>query len=241
LDSYALIFSAAAVFIVAERVLPGRKLQTVPGWYARAAVLNGCQLTVTLIAGVTWNEWFDGQALFHLAGELPPLLEGLVAWLVGTFVFYWWHRLRHQSDCCWIVFHQIHHSPARIETLTSFYKHPLEITVNSVLASTVLYLLLGASLEAAGWFNVFAAMGEMFYHCNLSTPRWVGYFLQRPEHHAIHHERGVHKYNYGDITWWDRLFGTFREADAFTTACGFAHGAERRLPAMLAFRDVYVS
>ena len=69
MDSYAIIFSAAAVFIVAERVLPGRKLQTVPGWYARAAVLNGCQLTVTLIAGVTWNEWFDGQALFHLVSR----------------------------------------------------------------------------------------------------------------------------------------------------------------------------
>ena len=55
-----------------------------------------------------------------------PLLEGFIGWFVGTFVFYWWHRLRHAGGW-WLAFHQIHHSPSRIEVLTSFYKHPLEI------------------------------------------------------------------------------------------------------------------
>src|ERR1044072_4851092 len=46
--------------------------------------------------------------------------EGLVGWFIGTFVFYWWHRLRHR-DGVWRIFRQVHHSPARIEILTSFY------------------------------------------------------------------------------------------------------------------------
>lgn len=48
----------------------------------------------------------------------------------------------------------------------------------------------------------------------------------------------VHHFNYGDITWWDRLFGTFREADSFAPACGYEGTRERRLLAMLAFLNV---
>jgi sterol desaturase/sphingolipid hydroxylase (fatty acid hydroxylase superfamily) len=67
----------------------------------------------------------------------------------------------------------------------------------------------------------------------------MGYFLQRPEHHSIHHQLDVHQFNYGDITWWDRLFGTFRDADDFAQQCGFPDGHERNLGRMLAFRDNY--
>jgi sterol desaturase/sphingolipid hydroxylase (fatty acid hydroxylase superfamily) len=137
------------------------------------------------------------------------------------------------------VCHQIHHSPARIELLTAFYKHPVEIVADSVIASALIFSLLGASPEAGIWFNVFAVLGEYFYHSNLRTPRWMGYFLQRPEHHSIHHQLDVHQFNYGDITWWDRLFGTFRDADDFAQQCGFPDGHERNLGRMLAFRDNY--
>ena len=65
------------------------------------------------------------------------------------------------------AFHQIHHSPTRIETSTAFYKHPVGIAINSTIASSIVFLLLGGSYEAAGWYNVFAAGGEMFYHSNL--------------------------------------------------------------------------
>ena len=237
MNSFALIFAGAAVFLVLERLLPGRVLPPSPGWYIRAALLNGAQLGIVLLAGATWNQWLQGPSLFHVDGW-PPLLQGFASWFVGTFVFYWWHRARHAFDLLWCGLHQIHHSAGRIETLTSFYKHPLEIAVNSLLASAVVYVLLGASLEAAGWYNFFAAMGEFYYHSNLRTPRWTGWFVQRPEHHSIHHQRDVHDFNYGDITWWDRLFGTFRDSDDFSPACGYHGDRERRLTDMLLFRDV---
>jgi len=47
-----------------------------------------------------------------------PLAERFVGWFVGTFFFYWWHRLRHAKGW-WLVFHQIHHSASRIELVTS--------------------------------------------------------------------------------------------------------------------------
>jgi sterol desaturase/sphingolipid hydroxylase (fatty acid hydroxylase superfamily) len=234
------IFAIGAVLFVAERIWAGRGLPRAAGWYLRAVFLNGCQLAIVLFAGLTWDQWFQGWSLLSLAGRVPPIVEGFLAWFIGTFVFYWWHRLRHVSSLCWLVFHQIHHSPARIEVVTAFYKHPVEMAANSIIASAIVYVLLGGSLEAAAWFNVFAAGGEFFYHSNLRTPHWIGWFLQRPEHHSIHHQYRVHHYNYGDITWWDRLFGTFRDAAPreFAARCGYDEGLEQRLGPMLAFADV---
>lgn len=137
------------------------------------------------------------------------------------------------------VCHQIHHSPSRIEALTAFYKHPLEITADSMIVITLMFTVLGASVPGAAWYNVFAVFGEYFYHSNLRTPHWMGYFLQRPEHHSVHHQLDLHSFNYGDITWWDRLFGTFRETDTFAAHCGSPDNHERHLTRMLLFRDSY--
>jgi sterol desaturase/sphingolipid hydroxylase (fatty acid hydroxylase superfamily) len=40
------------------------------------------------------------------------------------------------------------------------------------------------------------------------------------------------------IPWGDRLFGTYRDPDAFAAACGYRDDREQRLAAMLVFRDV---
>jgi len=70
------------------------------------------------------------------------------------------------------------------------------------------------------------------------TPRWIGYFIQRPEAHCEHHRLGVHGSNYGDLPLWDLLFGTFRNPASFAGDCGFAAPADRETLAMLAFADV---
>jgi sterol desaturase/sphingolipid hydroxylase (fatty acid hydroxylase superfamily) len=177
---YIIIVAATVFFFVLERVLPGRTLPEAPGWYARAAFLNLSQVAIVLLAGVAWNRWFQAWSLFHIGRSMPSFLQGLLGWFAGTFVFYWWHRARHESNVLWRVCHQIHHSPARIELLTSFYKHPIEIMADSMIASLLMFSLLGASPTAGAWFNVFAVLGEYFYHSNLRTPHWIGYVLQRP-------------------------------------------------------------
>jgi sterol desaturase/sphingolipid hydroxylase (fatty acid hydroxylase superfamily) len=236
---FVIIVAATLLFFILERVLPGRELPDTPGWYSRAAYLNLCQLGIVLLAGVAWNRWLQSWAVFHISESMPSFLQGFIGWFVGTFIFYWWHRARHESKFLWRVCHQVHHSPARIELLTAFYKHPIEIFADSVIASAIMYSLLGASPTAGEWFSVFAVLGEYFYHSNLRTPHWVGYVLQRPEHHSIHHQLDLHGFNFGDITWWDRLFGTFRETDGFAAQCGFPDGHERNLGEMLIFRDEY--
>lgn len=59
--------------------------------------------------------------------------------------------------------------------------------------------------------------------------------------HSIHHQLDVHKYNFGDITWWDRMFGTFKEANDFAPECGFPNDNESKVWDILRFKDVYKS
>lgn len=229
---------AAAVFLTLERLAPGRELPHAPGWYGRALLINGVQAAITFATNRLWLDLFPGASVFHLAALPQPILQGFIGWLAGTFFFYWWHRIRHLNGF-WVVFHQIHHSPTRIEALTAFYKHPVEILADSALAAVILYPLLGCSLEGALWFNFFAATGELFYHANISTPRWLRYIIQTPELHSVHHELDVHRFNFSDLPIWDRLFGTYRDAETFVPQCGFPRHNERHLGRMLRFRDVY--
>jgi sterol desaturase/sphingolipid hydroxylase (fatty acid hydroxylase superfamily) len=228
----------AATFLALERIAPGRELPHAPGWYGRAILINLIQVAITFATNSLWLNLLSGVSLFQLASLESAVLQGFIGWLVGTFVFYWWHRVRHLPGF-WVVFHQVHHSPSRIEALTAFYKHPVEILTDSALAALVMYPLLGSSLEGALWFNFFAAAGEFFYHSNIRTPHWVKYFIQTPELHSIHHQLDVHHYNYADRPLWDRLFGTYRDADAFAARCGFPRNNERQLGRMLLFHDVY--
>ncbi|WP_230370591.1 sterol desaturase family protein [Paludibacterium denitrificans] len=182
--------------------------------------MNLAQLALVGLGGLTRNRFFRGHALFHLGAWQSPALEGAFYWFVGTFVFYWWHRIRHANGF-WVIFHQLHHSPSRIEVLTSFYKHPIEIASDLIITSLLVYCIFGGTAEAGARTSLFSAAGEYFYHANIRTPMWLGWFIQRPEHHSIHHELDVHQYNFGDITWWDRLFGTFKDSENFAPRCGF--------------------
>lgn len=233
------IFAVFAGCFVLERLIPGWPLPRVRGWPLRVLLLNGAQLGVVLLAGLSWERWLSTWSVFHLSGHVAPAIGGLIAYFIATFVFYWWHRWRHELDWLWVGFHQIHHSAQRLEVITSFYKHPAEMVVNSILGSLLAYAFLGLSPEAGGVYTLCTALGEFFIHANIRTPRWVGFFFQRPEMHRVHHQYGRHKNNYGDIPWWDMLFGTYENPAEWKHACGFDDALEQQLPAMLAWRDVH--
>jgi len=78
----------------------------------------------------------------------------------------------------------------------------------------------------------------MFQHMGMKTPRWLGYIIQRPESHSVHHGKGIHRYNYSDLPLWDMVFGTFRNPREFQPEHGFYPGASGRLTEMLTFQDV---
>ncbi len=102
----------------------------------------------------------------------------------------------------------------------------------------VTVIVLGLDPLAAALVGYVAAFYGLFQHWNVRTPQWLGYLIQRPESHCVHHRMGHHDYNYGDLPLWDIMLGTFRNPREFIGECGFEDGADRKLGAMLAFVDV---
>ena len=233
------LFSVFLICMIIETCWPGWVLPRVETWPIRVVTINLVQILIVWVAGLTWETWLSSWSVLNLSSHLSIFSGGLLAYFLATFVFYWWHRWRHEIEILWLVFHQIHHSPQRLEVITSFYKHPGEMMFNSLLGSLIVYTLLGLSLEAGAVYTACTAIGEFFYHTNIRTPQWIGYVFQRPEMHRIHHQYHYHKNNYGDIVWWDMLFGTYENPKTWDLKCGFEDYREQQLLPMLCFKDVH--
>jgi len=239
MEFYVVVFVVAATFFIYERLAPAVNFPEVPNWFIRAAAINLLQVSIIFLAGATWNTWFKEQSLFQLGDVIHPATGGALAFLIATFFFYWWHRARHEVPALWRLFHQMHHSPQRIEVLTSNYLHPFDTISTSLIGSGILYGLLGLGAAGAGWYFVFLSAIGFFNHSNTNAPHWLGYVIQTPNMHRVHHEYGVHASNYADLVWWDMLFGTWVNPRENIQRCGFDPEREAQWPAMLAFQDVY--
>lgn len=229
----------AIIMMFIEWLIPAQRLEKRSGWWLRAILLNSVQLALVFIAGTAWDRWlqsislFKSETLFGFTGSI------MFAYLTITFVYYWWHRIRHENSFLWRWIHQIHHSPRRIEIITSFYKHPLEIIINSILTSSILYVLLGLSPEAGAITVAITGVAELLYHWNIRTPYWIGFIFQRPESHRIHHQECWHRNNFSDLPIWDMLFGTFQNPRQLEHPCGFTGDKEYQFFAMLSGVDVH--
>jgi sterol desaturase/sphingolipid hydroxylase (fatty acid hydroxylase superfamily) len=228
----------AVILFWAERRFPGRELPNAPRWYWRALIFNCVAVVVLTAVGWVFDDFFRAHSLLSIRDWHFTAFEVMVLLPAWSFVFYWWHRAAH-LDGLWHFFHQMHHSPSRIEVVTTFYKHPLEAIFETILTALIIYMFFGASPQAGAWLGAMISIIGFYSHCNIRTPKWTGYFIQRPEQHSIHHKWDLHKYNYADFILWDRLFGTFREAEEFTDRCGFPNNNEARIGEMLRFKDVY--
>lgn len=234
------------VLMILERIFPDQKLKKVDGWWRWVLIINLFQLFAVVLASFTWEIWlqdtnyFKSSVGFHLRDHVSPFTGGLIAYIITQWLFYWWHRARHEVYFLWILFHQFHHSPSRIETITSFYKHPLEIIVDSQILAILLYSVLGLTNESSIWLSIFSAIGEYLYHMNIKTLRLMGYFFQRPESHRCHHRRNkrLECPNYSDLPLWDILGRTFENPQIMDEPTGFTHDAEIDRIGMLMFKDV---
>ncbi|MEP2776929.1 MAG: sterol desaturase family protein [Luteolibacter sp.] len=229
----------AALMVLIEKLWPGQELPTVRGWWLRILLVNLVQLGLVILAGYTWDRWMNAISLFSISDSIGDIPAAALVYFVSTFVYYFWHRVRHESRFFWRLCHQIHHSPRRIELLASFYKHPVEIFINSLISAVLVYGIFGCSLTSAAIYTGITAVAEYFYHWNIRTPRWLGWIIQRPEAHRVHHQFGHHSQNYADLPLWDWIFGTLKNPKKSPERCGFDPEKEQRVVEMLIFRDVH--
>lgn len=223
-----------------ERLFPAHQQPKVKRWVPRALLFGAAGIPLIELGRVSWIPFFQTHPILAPVGELHPFLGGFVAFLVFQLFLYWWHRAKHESDFLWRVLHQLHHSPRRIEVLTAYYGHPVDAIGNLMLSGFVCWSLLALSWQGVVAFALIEGFYDYFTHSNLRTPYWLGYLVQRPEMHRVHHEANVHKSNYS-LPLWDMLFGTHvnPRPEQEVAYCGFDAEREMRIVDMLLFRDVH--
>ncbi|MFN0040444.1 MAG: sterol desaturase family protein [Burkholderiales bacterium] len=225
-----------AALALAEQLFPGRPLPRVTGWRGRALVVFAVYFLLSSYLPLLWADALSPLQLFDLSGW-PTLAAAALGLLVYELLAYAYHRGMHSVGAWFRVSHQMHHSAERLDVYGAFWFSPLDI-VGWTLVPSVALTLLGLAPSAATTTILVVTFLGMFQHANLRTPRWLGYFVQRPESHTIHHARDIHAKNYADLPLIDLLFGTFENPRGYEHATGFWHGASARVLDMLLARDV---
>ena len=225
------------IALAIERLFPARRMPQAKWWVVKGFVFF-------LITGAL-NTFVPALVAEQVTGAATPidlrglgLLPGAIAIMIASdVVSYWVHRCLHRINFVWRWTHQMHHSAERLDIPGAVYFHPLDVAVQAGVP-TLLVALLGVTPDAAALGGYALFVLAMFQHLNVKTPRWLGYIVLRPEQHSVHHERGVHAYNYGNLAFMDILFGTFRNPEGFSREQGFWDGASAKVGAMLVGRDV---
>lgn len=238
LDPVSLIVLAIYGALMAwEAVAPGRALPKIKYWKIRGLLSFLAFFYLTTYLPLVWDKYFAVYQLFDLS-QMGVFSSTLIAVLVYELGLYAWHRTMHSSDLLWKVFHQMHHSAERLDTYGAFYFSPMDMIGWSVVGSLCLVLVVGISPEAATLTILITTFLGIFQHTNIKTPAWLGYIIQRPESHTIHHAKGVHAYNYSDLPIYDILFGTFKNPANYEKETGFYEGASAKVLDMVMFKDI---
>jgi len=221
-----------------ESLFPARSFPAIRLWRLKGlGFLIMAGILASTVPLLIPEDWLARHRVLDLTG-LGVVGGAAVGYLVVSFLSYVWHRSAHTFPVMWRLFHQIHHSPQRMDMAGANLFHPLELTGFILMGTLTTTLLLGLDPVAAALTGYIAQFYAYFQHMNVRTPAWLGYLIQRPEAHCVHHQRDVHAWNYGDLPVWDLLFGTWRNPKDFAGAVGFDAPATRRVGAMLAFVDV---
>jgi sterol desaturase/sphingolipid hydroxylase (fatty acid hydroxylase superfamily) len=226
-------------FILLDLVVQSRKYRKPRSWRWRALAITVVNVLLAGEVAALWGGLFQ-NSLLDLSGL--GIAGGAVAGIVVyELLHYWYHRMAHQWNWLWRASHQMHHSAESLDAFGANYLHPLDAAIFTTISSLVFFPLLGLATGAGVIAALFLTFNAMFQHANIRTPRWLGYLIQRPESHAIHHGRDIHRNNYSDLPLWDMLFGTFvnpASGEVEDLPVGFYEGASGRIPEMLIGRDV---
>ena len=226
-----------AILILWEAIFPARKLVAVKYWKLKGIAVFIFYFLLSSYLPLFINPFLEQYKLFDLS-HLSAWSGALVGVLLYEFGVFVWHRQLHRSDFLWKTFHQMHHSAERLDTYGAFFFSPLDMIGWTLLSSVCFSLLIGLSPQAITATLLIANFLSIFQHANINTPRWLGYIVQRPESHTVHHARNIHGSNYSDLPLFDIIFGTFKNPETYTHETGFYTGASERMKDMLLFKDV---
>jgi sterol desaturase/sphingolipid hydroxylase (fatty acid hydroxylase superfamily) len=224
-------------FILLDWAVRGRKHDSTRYWRLRATAVTVANFFIAGYVATFWGTLFGEFHLFDLStiGTVGSLVVGILVYELGH---YGYHRMAHSHDWLWRMGHQMHHSAESLDAFGANYLSPLDAFMFTSISSVVFFPLLGVTVEAGVIAAAFLAFNAVFQHANIKTPRWLGYLIQRPESHSLHHGRGVHAHNYADLPLVDMIFGTFVNPKDHRAEVGFYDGASAKLGSMLMGKDM---
>ncbi len=231
------ILGMYGILIVWEAFFPARKLPAIKYWRIKGIVAFFFFFYLSTYLPLWYAAWLPSAQLFNLTGMNVTIaaIAGILLYELGMYA---WHRCMHQTNWMWRVFHQMHHSAERLDTYGAFYFSPFDMVGFTLLGTLCFSVIMGLPAQAVTVVLLVTNFFSIFQHANIKTPVWMGYIIQRPESHAVHHAKGIHGYNYSDLPLFDIIFGTFKNPAGYVKETGFYKGASARIKDMLLFRDV---
>ena len=158
----------------------------------------------------------NGWGLFHAIG-LRLSLAALLGFLALDLAIYAQHVAFHKAPLLWRL-HRMHHADPDFDVTTGVRFHPFEILI-SMLIKIAVVIALGIPPVAVIAFEVVLNATSMFNHGNVTMPSWLDRALRAivvtPDMHRVHHSVDARETdsNFGfNLSWWDRLFRTYRAA-----------------------------
>lgn len=154
----------------------------------------------------------------------PPLVQALMLFFASDLIYYWIHRAIHRSALLWrLSGHGFHHAFHNLHALNVNATHPFEILFLA-LPMVLLAVIFDVSSAAVSAAFVLLACNATLAHANVSmnTPVLAWLFTQS-NHHRRHHSMDfdTSNTNYAcNAILWDRLFGTYSEAEVDQTGIG---------------------
>ncbi|AKA36105.1 sterol desaturase family protein [Flagellimonas lutaonensis] len=237
IDPLAILLYMYVGLWVWESVAPAKPLPKMKYWKLRGIIFFFFNFTLASILPLVVDNHLANYQLLDLSA-FNPVLGAIVGVTIYQGILYFWHRAIHRYNVLWRFFHQMHHSPERLDIPSAFYTGPWDTIMFTLIGSVSFVLILGLSSKAATIGVLFLTFLSLFQHANIKTPVWLGYFIQRPESHSLHHGRGIHRYNYSDFPIYDMVFGTFKNPEKHVEETGFYDGASSRVLDMLVMKDV---
>lgn len=219
-------FAGVFVLMAAWEVLAPKRPLTLgrrPRWPANLGIvaLNGFLTRVLLPVAAVGTAVFAAEAGWGLfnAMAVPGWFAFVASVLILDLVVYGQHFAFHHVPVLWRL-HRMHHADQDIDVTTGARFHPVEIAISMILKMIVVALI-GAPAAAVVLFEILLNATSMFNHGNVAMPaaldRALRLFVVTPDMHRVHHSivRTETDSNFGfNVPWWDRLFGTYREAPA---------------------------
>jgi sterol desaturase/sphingolipid hydroxylase (fatty acid hydroxylase superfamily) len=144
--------------------------------------------------------------------ELHTLLQFIISFVIVDYIYYWNHRIFH-SRKYWHI-HRLHHSSIHLDIAST--------SRNSFIASflfvylwfqtVVMFLFKDHSGFMLGLLLTFCL--DLWRHSGLKTPKrirgFTSWILLLPEEHLLHHSVQGRNKNFGaNLSWWDRIHGTY--------------------------------